>query len=663
LFDDNHGKEEIASPVPREAAMSNIWKLVWFLSSFSVASQLSAAPSKWTSLDDFIAKVDAASSEVQELHDSALKTKNSVVIVFVPGILGSQLVRNGKTIWGDGSPKVTDLALRPGDAVPGVIKSQVLGDFGLFYGMSKENVYGGFFRALDKARAGRGSIVEFPYDWRLDIRENAKRFDQFLRSDKRLIRKKIIVVAHSMGGVLVWYWQTKYFDPSTINNPFVRRILFVGAPLRGSCEMIRMLFEGYRDLPAGGWFTNTLYGKLFRDVRPAAFTFPSVFQLLPRVPVDPANTIHSCLDIPAQFAGDRKAADYFDLEFWKSDFGRYLLNKSGAPWDQLTNGNEDEFFKEFGNVLDAAGQFRSELNLDVLRIPSVLFYSDQHLTVTRVGTHISGDHYSIEFPFLDGGDGRVVEQSAINEGYGGGAPLPNWRLDKTHGELPQDDRFVQYLVNDLAKTIRAEVALAYSQLALGEPAIFDAYFVAGGRLLSSSAITADLDPVYSAEVTSVVEEFNKKIITHTATPNPTYSELSQAQKSVPESNKPANRATIPTWETALWTLPPEKVPFAQGQLGFASFYGGNYGQAIQNLRVAYDAIKNLPPNAKVTPSEKQYIADVTGLLGVAYVRNGQCQEGKEILQEGVKLGNKSAKAEAANTCVEKSTGLTVTLMQ
>jgi pimeloyl-ACP methyl ester carboxylesterase len=642
--------------------MSSIRQLFWILSISCAAAGQSAAQPKWTSLEDFSRKVDAASAQVPGPQERALRSGDSVAIVFVPGILGSELKRNDKTIWGDGSPTAADLALPEGGNDPAV-QPRVLGQFALFWGLKREDVYEEYLDALERARGGRGSAVEFPYDWRLDIRENANRFDKFLRSDPRLVGRTIIIVAHSMGGVIAWHWQSKYFDRAVAGNPAVRKILFVGAPLKGTCEMVRMLVSGYKDVPAAGWLTNVAYGKLFRDLRPAAFTFPSVFQLLPRVPVDPADTSNSCLDVPAEHADDRLAADYFDVQFWQSPFGRFLLESGGAPWKTLTSGDQNLFFTRLRPVLKAAGDFRAEFNLDVLKIPSILFYSDQHETVTKVKSTMSGGRYAIDFPFTDGGDGRVAQRSAYNENFGGGPPPQKWRLDLTHGELPKDSRFVQYLVKDLARTIRAEVALAYAKLLLDDPAIFDAYFKAGGREIAGTAITADLDPTYRAEVGPIVEAVNAMVAARTGAAAPSYNQVRAAQQAVPEGNAPANRALIPQLELALQESPPETKPFAQGRLGFAHFYGGDYGAAVPQLRAANEATKSLPADVRATAEVKQFIASVTGLLGAALARSGRCEQAAPYLEEGRKLGNQTAKAEFANACVEKSTGKSMSFTQ
>jgi len=636
-------------------------QLFWILSIFFATAGHCIAQPKWTSLEDFVRKVEAASAQQPAWHERASRRGDSVAIVFVPGILGSELKRGNQTIWGSGSPTAADLALPASGKDPSVVP-RVLGEYSLFFNLKREDIYGEYLKALDRARGGRGSFVEFPYDWRIDIRENAALFDRFLRTDPRLLGRTIIIVAHSMGGVISWYWQSKYFDGAVAGSPAVRKILFVGAPLKGSCEMVRMLVAGYKDVPNGGWFTNIVYGKLFKDLRPAAFTFPSVFQLLPRVPADPSDTVDSCLDVPAEHSEDRIAADYFDVQFWQSPFGRFTLEAGGAPWNTLTGGDQKRFFDRLRPVLDAGRAFRAEINLDLLKIPSMLFYSDQHQTVIKGRSKKLGSKFEIEFPFIAEGDGRVTQRSAFNDSFQGDLHPRKWRLDLTHGELPKDSRFVDYLVKDLARTIRAEVALAFAKLLLDDSAIFDAYFKAGGREIAGTAITADLDPTYRAEVGFVVGSVNA-MVTKRTRPVPNYNQVRAAQQVVSEVNAPANRALIPKLEVALQEIPPETKPFALGRLGFAHFYGGDYRAAVPQLRAAYQATLSLPSDQRATAEVKQFIASVTGLLGVALARSGSCEQAVPFLEEGRQLGNQIAKIELASTCVERSTGKSMSLTQ
>ena len=636
--------------------LSRLLPIVFLFAGYAVAQP------RWTSTDDFIRKVEAAAANDGVLKELTKKRGDAVTIVFVPGILGSELVRGTRTIWGSGSPTVGDLAL-PEDGKDPSITARVLGEFSLFLGLRREDVYGEYLKALEGARGGRGDFVEFAYDWRLDIRENARRLDVFLRKEPKLQGRSIIIVGHSMGGVITWYWQSKYFKREENDMPRVRRLLLVGAPLHGSCEMVRMLLDGYRDIPEAGFLTNVVYSRLFRDLRPAAFTFPSVFQLLPRVPADPSDTYDSCLEIPSEAAEDRVAANYFDIAFWRGSFGMYSLNKAGAPWVLLTQNDSAKFFSRFTRVLDAAREFRSEINLDQLRVPAVLFYSDQHATISKARSKKSGNEYQIEFPFTSQGDGRVAQDSASNHKYQGELQPRPWRLDLTHGELPKDKRFVSYLVKDLARMIRVEVALAYAKLLLTESKIFDAYYKAGGRAIAVSALTADLDATWRQELEIVVNAVNAEIQERTGRVQ-TYTEVKQLQQGTPEDNAARNRALVPALEAVLkddGQLPDAQRPYAVGRLGFAHFYAGNYRAAVAPLQEAYQLVQRIPESQRSKANEQEFVANVTGLLGASLLQTGACEKAAPFLEQGRKLGNRTATVAMTITCIEASTGKAVAL--
>ena len=183
-----------------------------------------------------------------------------------------------------------------------------------------------------------------------------------------------------MGGVIAWSWQSRRYRQRPDEALAVRRLVLLGSPLGGSCEMARMILRGYQPMPGAGKVESLLYQAIFGDVRAAAFTFPSVFELLPPVPADPAEIDASCVEVPlGPEAADRIPGNYYALDFWKMDFGRFLL---GTPWEDLRI-PEAEFLARLGSVLRAAGDFRGSLNLNTLRVPVTFFYAADHPTVSK----------------------------------------------------------------------------------------------------------------------------------------------------------------------------------------------------------------------------------------------------------------------------------------
>ncbi|MBC8179635.1 hypothetical protein H8E88_00785, partial [candidate division KSB1 bacterium] len=102
------------------------------------------------------------------------------------------------------------------------------------------DVYGEFFHIVDLLNVSNiRHLLYFAYDWRQDNRISARDFDNKLKSidwSNILNDRKIVFVAHSMGGLLATYWFHKYYDGHQDTYPFknIERIIFLGTPHTGS---------------------------------------------------------------------------------------------------------------------------------------------------------------------------------------------------------------------------------------------------------------------------------------------------------------------------------------------------------------------------------------------------------------------------------------------
>lgn len=614
-----------------------------------------------TSVEDFVRKVESLGSESSQAATQIKNARDSIAIVFVPGILGTKLIKNGKIIWGEGSPSAQELALPPsGDQG---VQVRVLDQFSVFFGFKKADVYGEFSRDAEQARNGRGVFREFPYDWRRDIRETAMNFDRFLRSDPALKGRPIIIIAHSMGGLVAWYWQDKLYQGNA-NHLMVSRLLLLGSPLDGSCEVVRMLVDGYQNIREASGVTNFVYGLIFNDLRAAAFTFPSVFQLLPRVPTDPAEIDKSCLEAPlGDRAEDVVAGDYFKVEFWKSAFGWWLLERGKPPWESLTGGNPDAFFDWLKPVVEAGGDFRREINLDQLKIPAVLFYAQRHPTTGKARTAKSGTSYAIDFPFGDPGDGRVPVSSAKNEGRALEAERSYKLLSLTHGDLPKDTTFISYLGRHLAPTVLAHVVLAEARLLLQNDTLLDQYVRTGGRELSVTVVAAEVGQRLEMEVSETVAAMNRKIRERLGI-TVSYSGVRSAQQRLPAGCPTLNRELVPALETVVAdpsAVDPFNRPFALGRLGCALLAGKNYKAAVGPLEEAYRAIPAIPPKYDTDEKVMMFKRNTPANLGIALFKLGRCQDAKPYLLEGRTKGNEFADGYLRGECIDDETGKKIVL--
>ncbi len=223
----------------------------------------------------------------------AAKTKD--VVVLVPGLLGSVLEKDGKTLWGlsggallralfSMGGSIKSLTLKSdseGDfAADGVKASSVLPDTHLLPGFWKVDGYTKVANTLvDKLGLTRGkNFFEFPYDWRRDNRYTAKRFawqtEQWLHAWRTEhggpADAKLVLVAHSMGGIV-----SRYFLECLGGWKNTRALITFGTPFRGSLMALQALSLGFRK---GLGPVNLI------DLSDMVRSFPSAYQLLPIYP-------------------------------------------------------------------------------------------------------------------------------------------------------------------------------------------------------------------------------------------------------------------------------------------------------------------------------------------------------------------------------------------
>lgn len=238
----------------------------------------------------------------------------SDLYIVLPGIMGSVLHRDGEPLWRPGPGMAVQLLRQrawmerlrrsePEDLlapwIDHVVPTAVMSNLNVIPGLWTVHGYDELHRrfvalphvvegdALDPGRRvdgrstalhGHPSYYRFAYDWRRDLRASALRLHRLVAQALPPLRErdpaaKVVLVGHSMGGLLARYWM-EGINPED-GAPFdgwrdTRALITLGTPHRGSLNALQFLVSGYR--------------KAFVDFSETIGTFEGLHQLLPRYP-------------------------------------------------------------------------------------------------------------------------------------------------------------------------------------------------------------------------------------------------------------------------------------------------------------------------------------------------------------------------------------------
>ena len=232
------------------------------------------------------------------------------LIVVVPGIGGSVLADADGVVWGDRLHRVVGLVSRP-DRLHGDRPLRAVGLMGTLGFIAPLKVPGyddlvrGLLNGLDTpdlvvdvaadgaTRDLRADIVLLPYDFRLGVEPAARRLAaevtarlDHLPPQERVGR--VIVIGHSMGGLVARYWAT---DPDQART--CAAILTVGTPHRGASKALDWLVTGASlgsGLRVGSRAATAVSHLVLRGATDMLRSWPGAYDLLPTYQVidDPA---------------------------------------------------------------------------------------------------------------------------------------------------------------------------------------------------------------------------------------------------------------------------------------------------------------------------------------------------------------------------------------
>jgi pimeloyl-ACP methyl ester carboxylesterase len=220
------------------------------------------------------------------------------LVVFLPGIMGSTLSRDGTMVWGPsagaalravrtfgGSIKQLELPDGVGDEHPGdgVEPVAVMPDLHVLPGLwtiqvGYERLAGWLESAFGLVRVTAegppGNFLPVAYDWRLSNRYNGRRLkalvepalERWRGRDRGYPDARVIFICHSMGGLVArWYIQREGGAAVTA------KLITLGTPHRGALNSLEQLVNGVRKGP----------GPFRVDLTGFARSLPATYQLLP----------------------------------------------------------------------------------------------------------------------------------------------------------------------------------------------------------------------------------------------------------------------------------------------------------------------------------------------------------------------------------------------
>jgi len=601
-------------------------------------------------------------------------------LVFVPGILGSALkTASGEAIWGYGLTLSPHLEL-PAALIDPAMESGVRAE--LADGRAgRLDLYG---TAMDlirehavKAGIPSNRIAACGYDWRRDVRAGARELARCIERAPELQGvEALVVIAHSMGGVVTTQWHRDYAPEGRLGNGTeIIALAMLGSPLAGSCEILRMVATGYVQPKAGdrhaneSWLgrfatdiatmrdrvVNAVTGFFSQPVRPLVLSWPGALELAPPPAERPEQP--NCAEVLRDPNGtDPALVSHFDVRFWEGEPGRSLVAGATPP-------------PAWREALAKAREFREGFAVAPLATPTYLFASQIWDTPAQPKlvspTYVPddrGDWHTVN------GDGRVPWVAAMP------SVLRERAADargvySVHGNLAEDRVFLEEFFGErLPRLLQGWRALRLVPGVLADDAWLRVYLGAGGQPLHPVDLYAawerqddarQRDPVYGLTVRAwnAALDFNDALCRVSSCPG--YAAARDAARKAAEPERAAIYTGALGRERGLTA---EQDVFLIAKRGLEMAKALNWVAAIGDLRYAVPQLMARADRlgTREKEGERELRLAAAANLARALVLRGFCAEAAGYFAM-VSEDNRWAKDARRAQCFDRDTGRIVSL--
>jgi pSer/pThr/pTyr-binding forkhead associated (FHA) protein len=294
---------------------------------------------------------------------TSFKLPNRSPVVFVPGIMGSELWLGKERIWPNLKVlfKEPEYFMYPG--LPGIEARGILQEVVVVPNLIKLEQYSrlGDYLVENLGYVRGKDFFEFAYDWRQDVRKTARQLAQYI--DTLPVKPPVKIIAHSLGTLV-----SRYYIERCGGKGKVDRLILMGGPHLGTPNAVSSLLFGPEVLP---------FGLLGEKLRKVVSTFETSYQILP---------VFSC------------GVDQFgqSFNFMKEDS---WLNPEQKP------------------LWQAAREFKKELGTST-SVPTTCIFGYGQKTVDRIKLlrKPDGRLSNSVYETRANGDGSVPENSAVLQG-------------------------------------------------------------------------------------------------------------------------------------------------------------------------------------------------------------------------------------------------------